>query len=271
MSDAEFTEVDKFLATLGTTRAQILEMESLGAAFAGAVYVSGSLVEGFGNPGSDIDIFVVGDHGSAAELVVHKAHFSIAIHFLGKRRVDFESWGEAFVADLARRLSEVRLGREFVAEKLDLIEELFIHRIRIGLPLTNTERFVALRQRFDFDRFRGYLVQQSIHRIDGALEDLLGMLEADDRDTAILRARDLVSLTCDAFCHHAGNTNPLPKWRLRILRALPPSAEAENVAAAFWELSFPNARALRNDPQLVRAYAQRCMAFSHEVVDRIQR
>lgn len=271
MSADEAGQVDQFLAKLGTTRGQILEMESLGSGFTGAVYVSGSLVEGFGNPGSDIDVFVIGDHGPVGELVIHKARFSITIHFLGKRRVDFESWSEAHVADLARRLSEVHLGQEFVAEKLDVVEELFVHRIRIGLPLANPERFAALRRRFDFDLFRGYLVQQSIHRIDGAIEDLLGMLEADDRDTAIFRARDLVSLTCDAFCHQAGNTNPLPKWRLRVLRALPPSAEAESVAATFWELHFPDPTVLRRDPQALRAYAKRCMAFSHEVVDWIQR
>jgi hypothetical protein len=224
-------------------------------------------VEGLANSASDIDLFVVGaGAGPRAQTVFTKSRFSIGIHFVGARRVDFEYWPQDEVRAIARRLAAVEPGKEFVAEALEPSDEVFIHRVRIGVPVANEEGFRRLRAEFDFDRFRRYLVQQAVHRLDGALEDLTGMLDDGDLQSALLRGRDLVGFAADALLHDLGSTNTLPKWRPRLLDAAGP--DAAEVRSRFWELQFPPGGV--PDERLCREHVHRCIEFAHAVTDRVQ-
>jgi predicted nucleotidyltransferase len=262
---------DDLVAQLtGTSSRVLLQLERLDPAAGTVVYLSGSLVEGFGNASSDVDVFVVSDRGPAGPLVVRKATCTISIHLLGHRRADFEYWRPSVVDRIRKKLASIEPGEEFVAEKLHLIEELFVHRLLIGKPLATEEAFVELRDSFDAERFRSYLVQQAIHRADGALDDLGGMLEDDDLLTTLLRARDLVSFALDAYAHDRGNTNTLPKWRAKIVAGLPDDERSRAVAHDYRRLQFPTERALRHDPYAVHEYVRECIAFSNRVTAWIQ-
>lgn len=258
------------LKSLETDAASLLQLEDLSPESPAAIYLSGSLVEGFGNQCSDVDIFVVGALKPSGQTVIKKSKFSIAIHFLGKRRVDFEYWPEDVMRELADKLAHIDVRKDFVAEKLDPVEELFIHRLKIGIPLARPERLQELRSHFNFELFTRYLAQQSIHRIDGALEDLYGMIDDLDTDVALMRARDLVGLACDAYCHRLGNTNPLPKWRPKVLAALAGRERVDEVAAMFWRLQFPEGNLLRRDMPAARAYLMECISFANQIVDWLQ-
>ncbi len=252
-----------------STRA-LLELEGLHRKPHAVVYLSGSLVEGFGNTSSDVDIFVVDDSEPVGDLVVRKDVCTIAIHLLEHRRADFEYWRPAVVESIRQKLAAIQPGEEFVAEKLAPIEELFVHRLLIGKPLAAEEAFAELRDSFDAERFRSYLVQQAIHRADGALDDLGGMLEDDDLLTPLLRARDLVSFALDAYAHDRGNTNTLPKWRAKIVARLPDDERSRAVARDYWRLQFPTDRALRHDPRAAHEYVRECIAFANRVTAWIQ-
>lgn len=234
------------------------------------VYLSGSLVEGLGNCGSDVDLFVIGNREPAGPLVIRKDGFAISIHFAGRRRIDFEYWPRHAVDQIADKLARVRLGEDFVAEKLAPVEELFVHRLFIGLPLRDAPDLLALQALFDLKRFSGYLTQQAIHRIDGAQEDLRGMLEERQWDVAVFRARDLLELSADAWSFHRGRTNPLPKWRPRLLERLGDDPQAQQVRRTLWELEFPFAAFGCPESRAVEAHVRRCMAFSEQVVQWVQ-
>lgn len=263
------------LAKLGVDAEVALMEEGIGPDPDAAVYLSGSLVEGFGNRGSDIDIFVVGSlTPSSSGMLIHKEHFTISLHYYDQRRVDFEYWPEAPVLSLADRLATMRLGEDFVAEKLASVEELFIHRLHIGLPLRTPERLEELRALFDRRRFCQYLTQQSIHRIDGAVEDIAGMLDDQHYEVAVLRSRDLAALATDAYGHSLGNTNPLPKWRSQVLRVLqrnhPDDLRLSEVKQKFWELQFPSPAKGLLIPSSAERYANDCLEFAERVVQWIQ-
>lgn len=257
------------LASLGIDLEAVLASEDLGADTGAAVYLSGSLVEGLGNSSSDVDIFVVGDLVPNGPHVITKDKFCISIHFSGARRIDFEYWAAGHIKDMAVKLEAIRLGEDFVAEKLAPIEELFIHRILIGLPILGADRFFSLAQLFDRDRFRQYLVQQSIHRIDGAMEDVVGTIDDGDWLSAVTRSRDLVNFAADAFCHSKGNTNPLPKWRARILERLPGN-EARMLEKQYWELQFPELGSAPFRAEVAEVYARRCLDFAEQITWSIQ-
>jgi hypothetical protein len=253
---------------LPTDPAELLALEGIDPDGPSVVYLSGSVVEGLANSASDIDLFVVADGAEPrAPAVFRKSRFSVAIHFVGARRIDFEYWPPKEVLAIARRLAAVQPGKEFVAEALDPTDEVFIHRVGIGVPLVNAEGFRKLQAEFDFERFRRYLVQQAVHRLDGALEDLTGMLDDGDLEVALLRARDVVGLAADAFLHDRGFTNTLPKWRARLLAAA--GAEAAGVRERFWALQFPAGGVLANEGSR-RRYVHCCIEFANRVTDDLQ-
>jgi hypothetical protein len=256
--------------TLPFPSADLLHHEGLGSDFAGIAYLSGSLVEGFGNSSSDIDLFVISDRQPKGGTVIEKVDHLIAIHFHGRRRVDFEFWTPTHALEIAARLRRMVIGREFLADKLDLPTECFIHRIRIGIPLTDTTSFEDLRAQFDFKLFSAYQTQQAIHRIDGAHDDVVGMLDDKDWSVLIPRAIDLVSLAVDAYCFSKGATNPLSKWRAKKLAALPVSDRTRVVNTAYLNLCFPHADELLKSPALCEAFGRKCITFANEVVSWIQ-
>ena len=246
----------------------ILALEDLGST-EDAVYWSGSLVEGLGNIGSDVDIYVVGRGVPKAPALMHKKNFSIAIHFVGRRRIDFEYWPWQEALGLAETLDGIAVGQEFVADSLSPVEELFVHRLSIGVPLLSNPAWTELRSRFDFVRFRGYLTQQAIHRIDGAVEDVVGMLDDADLECAVYRARDLVGLAFDAFANHEGVPSLLPKWRPKLVDRLPPSALSSLVGREFRALSLPGP-GVAGDRKDTERYVMRCMSLAETVTAWIQ-
>jgi predicted nucleotidyltransferase len=128
----------------GMSAGQLLALEELEET-SSMVYVSGSLVEGLGNPMSDVDVYVLGDATPSGQVVIRKAAFQISVQFAGQRRVDFEYWSIAAVDRIISRLDEISIGSDFVAEKLEPIEELLIHRLLLGVPLNHQGRFLAAR------------------------------------------------------------------------------------------------------------------------------
>ena len=129
------------------------------------VYLSGSLVEGLGNAGSDVDVFVVGELTCAGTLTTSHAEYSAAIHFHQNRRVDFQYWSPSAVERLAGRVDALRAdGR---GEALDEIAVEFLDRLRIGLPLRGDETLRRLRARTDYERLRRHLVHRSTQEVQG--------------------------------------------------------------------------------------------------------
>jgi predicted nucleotidyltransferase len=234
-----------------------------------AVYVSGSLVEGLGNPGSDLDVYVVGGRVLAPTADVSKKHYSISIHYCADRRIDFEYWAAESVERIAGALSAVKVGEEFVADRLEAIDEVFVHRLLVGCPIGDDSAWEELRALFDADRFRAYLTQQAIHRVDGAIEDISGMVEVEDFASVLLRCRDVVGIATDAYAHSCGSTNPLTKWRARIVANLPQGELASYVRERYATLTF-GAFASPDDGDAVRSYIEESVQYAHRVVNWIQ-
>jgi len=230
------------------------------------VFLSGSYVTGHANPWSDIDVFVVGDRGPATDNVIAADTNSVTPHFLDGKRVDTEFWTPASVDGIARRLADYRpgTGRTIQGAAFLLIEQILVHRIRIGVPLCNPAGFAALQARFDFAHFAAFLTEESIRRLDAEVEDLIGMRKGGDRETALWVARQVVDVNVDAYLHSLGNTDPVAKWRVRYLAALEASPRHDQLRADYDRLMFPDLTWLRTGDNW-HGYVEEVLAFSNRV------
>jgi hypothetical protein len=237
------------------------------------VYVSGSWVTPFANPWSDVDVYAIGDRGPSGEVLVAEATNVVAQHFVDDRRVDYEFWRSGDVEVLAHRLAGLTLGvARFPPHGLFTYnEECFIHRLRVGVPMLNEKRFLWFQSLFDFEKLGRYQAQEAIRETDGFYEDVCGMLEAGDLDSAVLNGRRLVELGADAHLHSAGITDPNSKWRARHLQELDEvSPFHAEVRRRYWQLEFPAGVGPESEAERRYDYVQACIAFSRRITSWIQ-
>jgi predicted nucleotidyltransferase len=233
-----------------------------------AIYLSGSLVEAFGNSTSDLDVFVVSDHNDAdAERCIKKDLMSIDMIFGRQRRIDVEYWTLAPVLKFITPLTQLDIPVDFVAERIDERQELFIHRLLCSMPMFDTAAYRELLGTIAQPTFRRYMIKRTIHKIDGAALDLKGMLAKGDRIDALLRIFDIIDLSVDAYRFARGMTNPMPKWRVRSLEALRKSHPAESERAGAVLAYFLKHRVQRSgvsevDDAAVTAYARDVLYWS---------
>jgi hypothetical protein len=202
-------------------------------------YVAGSLVEGYGNPQSDLDLFVlfegappVAEGGAVAAAFDGAGIYRIDLDYIDGIRVDTECWPLQVVLDVARRLNEAK-AEDWTAP-VSLPEEVFqlAHGVRIGLPVAAEAEFARVRAAFDWDHvcLLRYLRHMSLYTASS--EDAVGAVQAGDHATALLTSREALGSATDALLAASGSTNTKPKWRFTKLRAMGLADVADRVMAA---------------------------------------
>ncbi|MHC3470870.1 nucleotidyltransferase domain-containing protein [Streptomyces sp. 7R007] len=181
---------------------------------AAIAYISGSLVEGYGNETSDLDIYVIYENPTPEQSQSGRSDlYAIETDFVGELRTDTEIWSLKWLTGLADRISgwqpmDWAGAQSFENRDLDLA-----HRLRIGLPILGGDRFQALRERFDWQRLAGIIMLKRFLAYTGAAEDAIGSVDAGRPLAAMLHSRDALGYAVDALLAAHGNTNPKPKWR----------------------------------------------------------
>jgi hypothetical protein len=210
------------------------------ARYAGALtaYVAGSLVEGYGNPRSDLDLFVLFEgappeaEGGAAAAFDGAGVYRTDLDYVDGVRVDTECWPMPAVLDIAKRLNE--LPADDWTAPVSLPEELFqlVHSIRIGLPVAAPAEFERVRAAFDWEHvcLLRYIRHMSLYT--GASEDAVGAVQVGDHATALLTSREALGAAADALLAASGSTNTKPKWRFTKLRGMGMADVADRIMAA---------------------------------------
>lgn len=233
------------------------------------LYLSGSIVAGHANPWSDIDLFAITDRAPTSQNQGQATTNAVATHILRGRRVDYEFWRPASVEWIARRLMahELGSGKSIPGASFLEIEEIFMHRLRIGIPLVNPEGFAELREMFDFELLAGFQTEEAIRHLDAELEDLVGMRKGGDRDTALWVARQVVDVTVEAYIHSRGITDPVKKWKIKHLETLGDDPRHRRLRDDYWRLMYPGgADALRDGSDAWQRYAEEVIEFSNQVI-----
>lgn len=208
-----------------------------------SVYVSGSVVKGWGNDKSDLDIYVI--TADAIELEApHTATVGLQppqiptrADYLGDRRLDVEYWQEGQVDQLLSKLSWDALSIDGAAgEDLSHAEYVFLDRLGYAIPLADqmdANSWLTLRQKeLSESAHRSILIAHHLTAADHRIEDSLGQLEAGDMQSAILSAHRAFRFTIDALLATYGRFSPNEKWRARQMSEVRPS---EVDFDAYWE------------------------------------
>ena len=196
--------------------------------------LSGTLLEGFGNFYSDLDLYVIGnelpDKGpdTPAMLVIREdgcvrrvnetledpANILLDVQYYTFRELD------TLARSLRTLYQESRQSTQIYRKTLHHEDEDLIHKLLTGRVLQDgTEGFDAS-QIFDpgtfcFLKYRNEVGGYSEFR------DLVGSWTAGDLDSCIYNTRGYLVSQVSGMMFLAGITNPRPKWFVRRLAALP--------------------------------------------------
>jgi predicted nucleotidyltransferase len=256
----------EFLQSTGLNAGQLLALERLPEESKDlCIFLSGSLVEGLGNSTSDIDLYVIGEASPCGPLVIRKKNaFCISKHECDGRRVDVEFWSTHGATSLADRLRDIVADRDLDAFECEAVD--FMHRLKVGLPLSAPEIFNTWRDRFDFGKLLQYQKARARLNLEDMLEDVAGMVARPDPEAALIRSRDLLDEIVIYSLRSLGESNPKMKWRMRLLRKYEHTDLARLVSEQFWTLQYPDARALRADTPALLEHVDTCMRLAKRIL-----
>jgi hypothetical protein len=195
-------------------------------AFAGAtsVYVTGSIVLGWGHANSDLDLYVVTEeqitpdaglesfvrHVSTADPVIR-----IVLGEFGAYRADIEVWRAVQIDEVIGRFSGSTPSQE--RPELDRTEQDLLYRLVSGRPLHGDQWW---RQRRDAINESGYglwLAENRKLTAETYLEDVGGLLVSNDLETAVLAAHEAFCGALEALLAVHGDYSINRKWLYRRL------------------------------------------------------
>ncbi len=231
------------------------------------VYVSGSIVAGWGHANSDVDLYVVtrepAEVAATARLELPLLGTTLPVAVARTDRVwDAEYWTEAQVNTLIDAVSTGDETSYQAGARLGYAEVDCFYRLSIGVPLVGKEWLADVQHRIATSALGRVLASREFAEVDGLVDDALGMLETGDRHSAVLAAGMALGHAVDGYLFARGSLAPNRKWRYRKLAALPDSRLS---ADEFWRLVSMRELDDENPRPWVEQVAEVCQLLIMEV------
>lgn len=196
--------------------------------------LSGTLLEGFGNFHSDLDLYVISDElpdrgpEAPAMLVIREdgcvRRVNETLEDSANILLDVQYYTFRELDTLARSLrtlyQESRQSTQIYRKTLHHEDEDLIHKLLTGRVLQDGTGEFDARRCFDPSMF---CFLKYRNEVGGYAEfrDLVGSWTAGDLDTCIYNTRGYLISQVSGMMFLAGSTNPRPKWFVRRLTSLP--------------------------------------------------
>ncbi|MFG1225268.1 hypothetical protein [Xanthobacter wiegelii] len=177
--------------------------------FADTLFACGSIVEGFHNCFSDLDILIIGDQPQADRR-------SSTFYIAGLSRwVDIAWLSELEINEIAAKLNAAGPIGWHARPALSLQEYDLAHRIKLAVPLTNlaAERYHDLKKSFLGPQLCRSLCHSYTRAARARWYDAIGAFESHQFRQAHHVMRICHSLSIDGMLALFGETNPSDKWR----------------------------------------------------------
>lgn len=192
-----------------------------------AAFLAGSLVEGYGNPTSDVDVLVLSDQptpttssdGSSWSRAFRFDDCLIEVVYAGTERLDIETRRLSDLRATIQRLNQLPPDRTRAYEVSEYTFQ-FLHQLRVGLPVVGEEALAAVRSQMDWRHLATLLRLRNEDAYAGHAEDAAGAIQAGDAATAMLTSRSALGSAVDCLTAGLGHTNPKGKWRYQKLLQL---------------------------------------------------
>jgi len=198
------------------------------------VVLSGTLLEGFGNLYSDLDLYVIGKElpikgpDAPITLVIREdgcvRRINETLEDSANLLLDVQYYTFRELDTLARSLrtlyQESRQSTQIYRKTLHHEDEDLIHKLLTGTVLQDGTRQFDARATFDPGMF---CFLKYRNEVGGYAEfrDLVGSWSGGDLDTCLYNTRGYLVSQVSGMMFLAGNTNPRPKWFVRRLSSLP--------------------------------------------------
>lgn len=195
--------------------------------------LSGTLLEGFGNSYSDLDLYVIGEElpdkgpDTPAMLVIREdgcvRRINETLEDSANILLDVQYYTFRELDTLARSLrtlyEESRQSTQIYRKTLHHEDEDLIHKLLTGTVLQDGTGEFDARRTFDPGMF---CFLKYRNEVGGYAEfrDLVGSWTAGDLDTCVYNARGYLISQVSGMMFLAGSSNPRPKWFVRRLGAL---------------------------------------------------
>jgi hypothetical protein len=205
-----------------------------------AIYLAGSLIRGWGNDTSDLDVYVVtdslwrGDVTTSSPVSISPGAVPVNAFYVADRRWDVEYWSDRQVDELLDSLSwEAFDAGRSPGGSLTSTEVAFVHRLAYHAVVEGEEWIDRRRRQFDGSAIRTVVAAQNLYWLDHLTEDAVGMRRNADLESAVIAARLALGLAVDALLASHGELETQAKWRARRMRAvLPPEVPFDE----YWDL-----------------------------------
>jgi hypothetical protein len=190
------------------------------------VFVSGSLVAGWGHAASDVDLYIVTDLPVTVEptalldLKLSPAAIPIVTAYESGQRYDVEYWTTGQVGTM---LDAVTPAGDLTSRhpRLSPGDVDCFYRISVGVALTGAPWLRRAQERLAASALPRFLAADEFGAVDSYVEDAVGLIEVGDRESAVLAARRAFGHAVDGYLAARGSLSPKEKWRYRKLTELP--------------------------------------------------
>jgi hypothetical protein len=198
----------------------------VGFDLATVVFLSGSVIAGFGHANSDVDVYVCFAADADLARVTEEADTvpepltgaPATAFYVGQTRWDIEFLAESDVEAAIAKVEGLDEGEVagLSAREIDLFA-----RLSVAIAVKGADRLEAWKTRVLTSRLSSVLSARYLTAADGHVDDALGLLEVGDVATAAYSARLAFELGTDALLAAEGRYWPTPKWRIPQLRRGP--------------------------------------------------
>jgi hypothetical protein len=229
------------------------------------IFLSGSVVQGWGHANSDLDYYVFSDEYTEPDRSVMETakrsvgtsdpYIHIGVGQVGSYRADVEFWTLGQVQELVRAFE--KNAQDYEAPEIGRTEQDMLYRLSIGRPLRGHETFNELRDNLLSGYYRHYVATARKMGAESTAEDVAGLLESgDDRAAAIAAQLGLLAATEAALAVH-GDWSVNRKWLARRI----PILAAHVDETVLWE-----ALAMRDAHVDPRGYAERTLRLTTKLI-----
>jgi predicted nucleotidyltransferase len=211
----------------------------------------GSVPEGLANPLSDVDMFIIGDRKFDEGIVVNESDFQeMSINTADAPEINVEYWHSNDLEKLEKRMANLfSLLRDpslvggpsklKKVERFDFSELLIMHRIRTGIVLANPGIAESWRERLYLDQLPLYIILHGLGTHNIYREDTIAQVRYGDNLSALGMLHIMMDHLASAILASVGETNPYPKWRMRLLNWYKGDLGEETIEN-FVRYMFPN-------------------------------
>ncbi|NEA49361.1 hypothetical protein [Streptomyces sp. SID10815] len=211
-----------------TSASQLAELRGLGLLPAEplCVFQAGSIVRGWGNPTSDVDLFVITDGAwtapvATAPIPLGAGVFQAIETYVDGTRCDIrlltDAQVDAVLAKVSHDAFESAVGE---GVQLDRQETVLLEWLRHGVALETDEWLKRRADQLASSAFGAVLVQRGLNYADSRVEDAVGQMSIGDLESAVLSAHVALGYAVDALLASCGEYGQNPKWRARRFRAV---------------------------------------------------